>query len=494
MELPLTLSWTTLRRTQRAGLVLGPLAAAAVYLIPSALHRIGDHGALPAAAAAVTLWMAIWWFTEAVPMGATSLLPLALFPALGVFEGEAPGSRITGAVAPYFSPYVFLFFGGMTIGAAMERSNLHRRIALHVLRAIGTHPPRLLAGMLVATAGLSMWISNTATAVMMVPIGMALLTELEPEADPRAPSRFGAAVMLAIAYAANVGGMGTKIGTPANSIFAGWVSETLGREIGFLEFLLIGAPFMLLLLPVIWWRLWRLGQHDAPKEGRGKEVLEQQLRELGPMSRGEKVVASVFAGAALLWIVSDLVRPRVSPPLAFLLQLERVGASHYEAAVAMAAAVVLLLLRRVTLSTYRTFPWTAILLLGGSFAMAAGISQSGLSDWLIVQLSGLTAMPPVAQIGLAALATIVLSGIASNTATATLMLNVLPRSLPVLGVATLASSCDFALPAGTPPNAIVFGSGRVRLPTMMKTGLLIDLLAGLLLTAYGLLWLSWLLG
>src|SRR5690606_26899875 len=155
---------------------------------------------------------------------------------------------------------------------------------------------------------------------------------------------------------------------------------------------------------------------------------------------------------------------------------------------------ILLLLRRVTFSTYRTFPWTAILLLGGSFAMAEGITASGLSDWLIVQLAGLAAMPTVAQIGLAALGTIVLSGIASNTATATLMLNVLPRSLPVLGVATLASSCDFALPAGTPPNAIVFGSGRVRLPTMMKTGLLIDLLAGLLLTVYGVFWLSWLLG
>src|SRR5690606_35584801 len=152
-------------------------------------------------------------------------------------------------------------------------------------------------GMLIATAGISMWISNTATAVMMVPIGMALLSELEPDANPKAPSRFGAALMLSIAYAANVGGMGTKIGTPANSLFAGWVADTLGRDIGFLAFLLIGFPFMLMLLPVIWWRLWRLGRHDAPTGGQGREVLERQLQALGPMSRDEKVVAWVFGGA-----------------------------------------------------------------------------------------------------------------------------------------------------------------------------------------------------
>jgi len=489
MDVPLSMQLTRLRPHQRLGLLLGPLAAAAVLFLPSALHQIGDYGHRPAAAAAVALWMAIWWFSEALPMGVTSCLPLLLFPVLGVFEG-GPARQVEEAVGPYFSAYVFLFFGGMTVGAAMERWNLHRRIALNVLSVIGTHPPRLLAGVIVATAGLSMWISNTATAVMMVPIGMALLAELEPDADRARPSAFGAAVMLAIAYAANVGGMGTKIGTPANSIFAGWVQANLGVEIGFLAFLGVGLPFVLVVLPVVWWRLWALGRTDAPTGAQGREVLRRQLQELGPMSAAEKLVAAVFAGAALFWILGDLLRPLIAPFVPGFWDGFRFTAAHYEALVAMSAAVVLLLARRVDASTFRTFPWTAILLLGGSFAMAAGISGSGLSDWLLLQLSGLTTMSLFAQLGVASFATILLSGIASNTATANVMLNVLPRSLPVLAVSTLGTSCDFALPAGTPPNAIVFGSGRVRLPTMMKTGILLDVVAGVLLTVYGWLWLS----
>jgi sodium-dependent dicarboxylate transporter 2/3/5 len=360
------------------------------------------------------------------------------------------------------------------IGAAMEQWGLHRRVALRIMLALGTRPRRLLLGVLVATASVSLWISNTATAVMMMPIARALLVQIG------ARPRFGCAVMLAVAYGANIGGIGTKIGTATNSIFAGFLSEKLGYEVGFLRYLAVGLPFVMLMVPLSWAVLWRVGRADAPAEETARAVLDEELRALGPPSRGERIVAAVFVAAAALWIGGDAVRAALP---------WRVPSKQVEAAVAMAAATVLIVLRAVSASSLRRVPWGTLVLLGGSFALAAGIEGSGLAAWLAARMAALGTLPLLGQVAVASFATVALTAMASNTATVNVMLNLLGRSPVVLSASAIAASCDFALPAGTPPNAIVFGSGLVRLPTMMRTGALLDVAAAALVTLYAWLWL-----
>lgn len=477
---------------QWVGRFAGPAVAALVYFIPSGLHAIPGAGHRPAAAAAVAAWMALWWFTEAVPMGWTALLPLVLFPALGVFGDKGVVAAVGHSAQPFVDPYIFLFMGGMALGAALEQWGLHRRIALLIMHAIGTGPRRLLFGMLAATAVVSLWISNTATAVMMVPIGMALVAQLEA-AEGRRLEHFGAALMLAVAYGSNVGGIGTKIGSPTNSVFAGVVSRRLGSDVGFVEYMVAALPFVVLFLPLAWAVLWRWGRKDALGPGQGGDVIASELKRLGPLSGGERVVGGVFLVAAVLWIFGDPLRALLAPHVARAFDGFKLAGKHYEAGVAMVGALLLLAVGRLSVAALRRVPWDTLLLLGGGFALAAGIEASGLSAWLITRLSGLESLPTVAQHAVVATTTIVLSAIASNTATVNVMLNVLPASRPLMAVTTFAASCDFALPAGTPPNAIVFGSGYVRLPVMMKSGVLLDVLAALLLTLYGWVWVQWVL-
>ena len=478
---------------RRVGLLAGPLAAAALLLVPSGLHQVAGQGHRPAAAAAVAAWMALWWFTEAVPMAWTALLPLVLFPLLGVFDAPGPLAAVGRSAAPFVDPYIFLFLGGMALGAALEQWNLHRRVALLIMRTIGTAPRRLLLGMLVATASISLWISNTATAVMMVPIGMALLAQLEAT-EGRRLGHFGAALMLAVAYAANVGGIGTKIGSPTNSVFSGVVSRRLGMEVGFLEYMVAALPFVVLFLPVVWWVLWREGRRDNLGQGQGLDVIQRELAALGPLSPGEKVVGAVFLVAAALWMGGDAMRGELAPWVASAFGGFKLLGKHYEAGVALVAAGTLVVLGRLSRAALARVPWDTLLLLGGGFALAAGIEGSGLSLWMASRLSGLEALGPLAQYAVVATTTVFLSAVASNTATVNVLLGVLPGSMPLLAVSTFASSCDFALPAGTPPNAIVFGSGYVRLPVMMRVGVLLDVLASAALAGYGLLWVRQVLG
>ena len=450
-------------------------------------------GHRPAAAAAVAAWVALWWFTEAIPMSWTALLPLVLFPVLGVFDVDGLPGAVGRAVLPYVDPYIFLFLGGMALGAALEQWHLHRRIALLIMRAIGTSPQRLLFGMLVATATVSLWISNTATAVMMMPIGMALIAQLETN-EGRRLGHIGAALMLAVAYGSNVGGIGTKIGSPTNSVFAGVASRRLGMDVGFLEYMVAALPFVVLFLPLVWWVLWRKGREDALGPGQGMDVIQRELAALGPLSGGEKVVGAVFLVAAVLWMGGDFLRGVLAPWVASTFGGFKLQGKHYEGTVALLAAGTLVLLGRLSREALARVPWSTLLLLGGGFALAAGIEGSGLSTYMAARLGGLESLSLLAQYGTVALATVLLSAVASNTATVNVLLNVLPGSLPLLAVSTFASSCDFALPAGTPPNAIVFGSGYVRLPTMMKVGVALDLLSAALLTVYGLVWVRFVLG
>jgi len=464
------------------GISAGLIAFLAIAFTPNALHTIPGQGHRPAYAAGVTALMAIWWLTEAVPIAITACAPLVLYPALGVF-GKGLAGDIARATEPFWDAYIFLFMGGMVIGAAMEQWNLHRRVALHIMRAIGTRPKRLLFGMLVATAGSSLWISNTATAVMMLPIAAALLAQLEAAAGKKL-WHFGAALMLSVAYASNIGGVGTKIGTGTNSIFCGFVADKLKIDIGFLHFMALGLPFVVIFIPIIWAVLWRTARKDDLGEGRGRELLDEELRAMGRMSSGEKKVAWVFVAAATLWIAGDFIRRPIGPLVPELWSGFKFQGKHYEACVAMLAAFTLAGMGAVSVRALRRVPWSTLLLLGGSFAMAAGIEGSGLSKWIALQFHGVAGMPLAAQIGLATGGTVALSAVASNTATVNVALNVLPPAMPVLAATMIAASCDFMLPAGTPPNAIVFGSGAIRLPVMMKTGFVLDLLAVVVITVY----------
>jgi len=462
-----------------AGRVLGVLALLALCWVPSPLQHVEGFGARPAYAAGVAALMALWWLFEALPMGAVACLPILLFPLLGV-TGKGAVEDLLLAVLPFTDAYILLFLGGMTLGAAMEQTGLHKRIALHIMLLIGTRAPLLLLGMLCATAFMSMWISNTATAVMMLPIGVALIRQLEEQVGTRL-NHFGGAVMLAVAYGANIGGVGTKIGTGTNSIFCGFAARMLGRDLGFVEFMLAALPFVLLFIPVTWRVLWHEARRDVVPAS-GGEVLRTALRAMGVMSGAECRVLATFCLAAFCWILGDVFRPLVTPWVPVLWKGFSYVGKHYEATVAMLAAGAVILMRCVSWRMLRALPWETLLLLGGSFAMAGGLEQSGFASWMAGELQALTALPWWLQVGLATSATILLSAIASNTATINLMLNVLPRSLPLLFAATLAASCDFALPAGTPPNAIVFGSGYVRLPVMMRVGFVLDVLAAVIIT------------
>ena len=474
------------------GLGAGVAACAALACRDTPLRDYGPHGSRPAMAAGATALMAIWWLTEAVPIYVTACVPLVLFPALGVF-GKGFAGDVSATALPYLDPTVFLFMGGMCIAAAMQQWGLDRRIALRILRAIGTDPRRLLFGFLVATAFISLWISNTATATMMVPIGLAVIAQLETRGGRGRLVHFGAAIMLSIAYAANVGGIGTKIGTAPNAIFAR-VMEDEGRPVSFLAFLALGLPFVALMLPVTWLALWRTGRADAPSDTSGGAAIRDELARLGRPSTGERLVLTVFLAAAALWVAGRPIADALRGPLPALGRT-----SSVEAVVAMAAAVSLVVVRvqgrqALELRSLRKVPWATLLLMGGSFAMAAAIEQSGLSAWIGERLAGLREVPPFVQVLGASLVTVALSAVASNTATITIALNVLrtavaPAQMPaVLFAATVASSCDFALPAGTPPNAIVFGSGYVTVPRMAKTGALLDVVAAVLAAAWA--WLA----
>jgi sodium-dependent dicarboxylate transporter 2/3/5 len=458
-------------------LLAGPAAFAALALADTSL------GGAPALAAGLTAWMAIWWISEALPIEWTACLPLLVLPFSGV-HGEGLAANLRGAALPYVNPYIFLFLGGMGIAAAMQQWSLHRRIALAVMRLVGTDPRRLLFGLLVATAGVSLWISNTATAAMMFPIGLAVIAEFERETGKRLTG-YGAALMLAVAYGANVGGIGTKIGTVPSAQLSGFLAQR-GTEISFLEYMSVGTPFVVLMMPVAWLALWRVGRADAPAAEVGRRTLASEGAKLGAMQRGERVVGAVFVAAAVLWILGQPITNALrSAGLAGL------TSAMVEAGIAMLASLVLALWRvggrpALASASLRFVQWETLVLLGGGFSLAAAIEASGLSQWMGAQLAALAGSPPLLQVTAASLTTVTLSAFASNAATVAVLLPVLASSASpehvstVLFAATFAASCDFALPAGTPPNAIVFGSGYLTIPLMVRTGVVLDAVAALL--------------
>ncbi|WP_048602815.1 SLC13 family permease [Rubeoparvulum massiliense] len=462
---------------QRLGLLLGPT----LFII--FMFVIEPAGMTPEARAVLagTLWIATWWITEAIPIPATSLLPIIIFPLTGALGTKAVTSS-------YGDPTIFLFMGGFMIALAMERWNLHKRIALSIISVIGTSTEMIILGFMVATGFLSMWISNTATAMMMVPIGMAIIyqiSETSKHNNQELEKNFGKAIMIAIAYAASIGGLGTLIGTPPNAIFASQVSTLYGVEISFAKWMMFGTPLAAILLFVAWFYLVKIAFPLKVKAiPGGKALIRQEKTALGKMSYEEIIVAIVFALAALSWIFRDFVINAL---------LESKGIKVDDTMIAILFAVILFIIPArsnkaqniLDWGNMKDLPWGILLLFGGGLAIAAGFKGSGLSEWIGNQLIGLEGLNFFLVILLVTGLVTFLTEITSNTATATMMfpimaslalaLNVHPYALMV--AAGLAASCAFMLPVATPPNAVVFGSGYLQIKDMAKTGFWINIIS-----------------
>jgi sodium-dependent dicarboxylate transporter 2/3/5 len=458
-------------RHRLIGLVAGPVAALAVFLSP-APEGLSQPGWWTAA---VGVWMALWWMTEALPLAVTAMLPLILFPALGLRDIEA-------TTPSYAHPLVFLFLGGFLLARAMRVWALDRRLALTVLRYVGQSPRGTIAGIMAVTAFLSMWVSNTATAMVMLPIGLSVVGTFS-ERDPRLAEAAAPALLLGIAYAATIGGMGTLVGTPPNALFAAFMAEAYGIEVGFLRWMTIGVPLVLVLLPLAWLVLTRLAfRIEGVRRGVGAvsdtAVLRAELTALGPMSRAERLVAAVMLSVAGCWIF----RPLLAAALP--------GLQLSDAGIAMTGALLLFLLPadlkagRFLLAWREAaeIRWDVLILFGGGLALAAAIGESDLADWIGAQLTGLAALPMLLLLLVVGALIVGLGELASNTAMAAVFLPVAgatalamgePAFLLTLPVALFAT-LGFMLPVATPPNAVIFGSGAVEIGHMLRAGALLD--------------------
>jgi sodium-dependent dicarboxylate transporter 2/3/5 len=468
-------------RSRAFWLILGPLVYVVLALLtPSTLEAPARH------VLGLAMWMAIWWVSEPVPLAATSLLPAGLLPALGVVPARE-------AVAPYANELVFLYLGGFFLAAALERWNAHARIAYGLIAAIGFSSRRIVLGVMVATGFISMWISNTATAAMMYPIVLAIIPLFG--GDDRDAHHTRTALLLGMAYAASIGGMGTLLGTPPNLILAGAARELAGQEVSFLSFLAFGVPLVVLLLPLCWAMLvFVLFPSPASLDAGASNVLQDRRRSLGPLRGGELATLVVFVLTALAWLnrerkeIGDLTIPGlvdISPRLT-------------DATIGILGALCLFVIpsrdrdgsRRplLTWDEARTIPWDVLLLFGGGLSLAAAMESTGLARWLGDHLTSLGGLPTVALCMGLAVFVLLLSELASNTAVATMMMPIIATLATAVGqpplllmlVAALAASAGFALPVATPPNTIVFGSGQVRVRDMARAGVALDIIAVLL--------------
>jgi sodium-dependent dicarboxylate transporter 2/3/5 len=474
-------------RMQTTGLILGPVLFLAVILFLD----LGPDRTAATRMAAVAVLMAVWWITDAIPLFATSLLPMVLYPLLGILSG-----RTTAPL--YINSTIFLFLGGFLIALAMEKWSLHRRIALFIIRRVGGGPPRLILGFMIAAAFLSMWISNTATAIMMVPIGMAIVLQLERRFG-RADSRvFTLGLMLGIAYACSIGGMATLVGTPPNLAFARIyeISFPGNEPISFGTWFTLGLPLAAVLLVAVWLLLTRVFFKVPGHLAVDRAVVDREYAELGPPSYEEKAVLAVFSLTALLWVFRNplVLGPVTVPGWSGLL-------AHPDliddGTVALFMALVLFLVptrsRDAGFPTLmgadgvRDLPWGIVLLFGGGFALAQGFQVSGLSDLIGGKFSSLAGLHPLVAVGCTCLVLTFLTEVTSNTATTQMILPILASlsvemqvdPLMLMIPATLSASCAFMMPIATPPNAIVFGCGRIRIAEMARVGFFLNL-AGVL--------------
>ena len=483
------------------GRIGGPCLALAVYLLlgGTSIVELGRPvGVNPAqATAAIAVLMAVWWMTEAIPLPVTSLLPLVLFPLTGVLD-------LNQAAPPYANKFIFLFLGGFMIARAVEKWNLHRRIALLTVMGAGVQPTRLIAGFMLATAGLSMWISNTASTVMMLPIGMSLVAlvseHLKQDADSsKSGTNFATCMMLGIAYAASIGGLATLVGTPTNLFLAGFTDDH-GIELSFGRWMLFATPLSIVLLFLAWLLLTRFVFPIRVREiPGGRALISQELAALGRMSRGEWVVLCVFALTATAWVLREPVTSSES----LVAALPVLGKLN-DTIIALIGAISLFLIPidakrgefALDWDTAVKIPWGVLLLFGGGFCLAEAVKMSGLAEWIGAGVSQLELSPLLLMILVTALV-VFLTELTSNTPTAATFLPVLfgvaqgmkIDPMLLLVPATLAATCAFMLPVATPPNAIVFGSGHIEIRSMAKAGVWLNMLSIVLIVAW-----MWLVG
>ncbi len=488
-------------RRQRIGLFAGPIIALIVYfLLPETFvdpqgqsHVFSPEGRR---VAAIGCWMAIWWMTEAIPVYATALLPIALMPLAGAFP-------VKQAAAPYGHELIYLFLGGFVLALSMQRWGLDKRIAFFALRFIGTRPAPMIFGFMVITAILSMWVSNTATTLTMLPIALSVIRlvvgeeSLSQSASPGMPEnaggRFALCLLLGVAYASSIGGLGTLIGSPPNLFLASFAKDQLGREISFVAWMGIGLPLVAIFLPLTWLLLTRvlvpIGDLKVATTG---NIAGDAYRRLGPMKAGEWITCIVFFFTATAWITRPLLADITVGGMKPLAGLSDTG-------IAIMAALALFVIPVdfkkfqfvMDWETAMKLPWGLLILFGGGLSLAAGIEKTGVGEFLGNQVGGFSGIPGVLFVLVVVTLVIFLTELTSNTATAATLIPVF--SALALGMArdpfelilpvALAASCAFMLPVATPPNAIVYGSGYVPISSMSRAGIWLNLVGVLLITA-----------
>ena len=427
----------------------------------------------------VAMLMGLFWVSEILPFSVTALFPIVLLPA------SAIGS-IQSATAPYANPVIFLFLGGIFIAMAMERTGLHHRIALGIITCAGVKKHSVIGGFIAASGFLSMWVTNTAVAVMLLPIAVSVLALFNVEDEPA----FACALLLSIAYGANIGGMATLVGTPPNAIFAGFMEETHGVQVSFTGWLLMAGPLALILLFLSWLFLTRIGfsikNNDLPG---GRNLINSELQTIGQMRPAERRVVIVFIATALLWVfrgtIEDWIPWLTDPGIAMIggLSLFLLPESTWDSP------------KILSLHAIKKAPWDVFILIGGGLSLAYAVQTSGLATWIGNQSTMIGSLPSPVVIGAITLLIVWLTEITSNSATTSTFLPIaaslaigINESPLFLGAAVaLASSCAFMMPVATPTNAIVFGSGRIPFPKMMKAGLVLNIIAWLVITN----WLLW---
>lgn len=453
-------------------LSIGPIGACCTYVL------LAEHSPAIRYTAAVATLMALWWIVEAIDVAVTALLPLVLFPLFDIVD-------IKSAAAPYAHPVIFLFMGGFMIAKTMERWQLHRRLALLLIRAVGNDPTHIVAGFMATSAFFSMWISNTATVVMLIPIAISVIDAIPQQQNtPGQHSNFSKALLLGIAYAASIGGVSTLIGSPPNALYAAFMQQEYQTPIGFTDWMQLALPVAMIFLPVCWLLLTRVLFPIRTRKIPGMlELINQELHTLGPMNSAEKRTLTIFIGTAALWIF----RPLIPLPL-------------NDSSVAILGAVLMFLMpsgaekypRLLNWASAQSIPWGILLLFGGGLSLAVGLSQSGVTTLIGDTVSNWNNISPIifmlAVVGLI----IFLTEMMSNTATVAMFLPILAALATSQGIppsfillpASCAASFAFMMPVATPPNAIVFSAGRLRMADMARSGIILNMLGIALLTAY----------
>ncbi|MEQ8239254.1 MAG: DASS family sodium-coupled anion symporter [Cyclobacteriaceae bacterium] len=466
-------------------IILGPLA----FLILESLGKPASMNLNAYHVLTITVWIAIWWIFEAVPIAVTALLPIILFPITGALE-------LSLTTAAFGHKYIFLYLGGFILAIAIERWNLHRRIALNIISIIGSDISKIVLGFMLATAFLSMWISNTATSVMMLPIGMAVVRQFQAATnDEESSSRFGKALMLAIAYSASIGGFASLIGTPPNLVLAGILEQVYDYKLSFFQWIKFGLPISVVLLFICWKYLTKYAFKFKLKTlPGGRQEIQKMKKALGGICYEEKAVLIAFILTATAWMMRSLI--------------ERLVPAIDDTIIAMTAAVILFVIPTkdksraiVNWEEAKGLPWGIILLFGGGMALAKGFTETGLADWIAAQMTNMDSLSMILLILVLVTIVNLLTEITSNLATTAMLLPVLApmaisfdlHPLMIMVPVTVAASCAFMLPVATPPNAVVFGSGYLRIPDMVRAGAMMNALSIVVITlaTYFLLPLLW---